>query len=166
MYLPLQKAILEAGAHPIFEYLPDGVAKHFFEHANDDQIVFYPSHFLHGKVEQMTHVISIIAEADKHELKDIDPKKIAAKINSRREYVDKRTKKEMDGKMTWTLGLYGTQAMADEAKMSLKEYRDEIIKACYLNYDDPITEWKNTVKNIETIKNKLNALPIEYVHVT
>jgi aminopeptidase len=67
-YLPLQKAVLESGAHPIFEYLPDGVARHFFDHANDDQIVFYPSHFFDGKVNQMTHVISIVAEADKNEL--------------------------------------------------------------------------------------------------
>jgi len=85
------------------EYLPDGVSKHFFEHANDDQIVYYPSHFLHGKVEQMTHVISVIAEADKHELKDIDPKKLAARIQSRKEYKERRQKKEMDGKMTRTL---------------------------------------------------------------
>ena len=147
------------------EYLPDGVAKHFFDHANDDQIVFYPSHFLHGKVEQMTHVISVIAEADKHELKDIDPKKMAARIHSRKEYKEKRIKKEMDGKMTRTLGLYGTQAMADEANMSLEEYRQEIIKACYLDFDDPIAEWKKTEKNIAIIKNKLNALPIERVHI-
>jgi leucyl aminopeptidase (aminopeptidase T) len=99
----LQKAILEVGAHPIMEYLPDGVSKHFFDHANDDQIVFYPSHFLHGKVEQMTHVISVIAEADKHELREVDPKKLAARIHSRKEYKERRVKKEMDGKMTWTL---------------------------------------------------------------
>jgi len=164
-YLPLQKAILEVGAHPIMEYLPDGVAKHFFEHANDDQIIFYPSHFFHGKVEQMTHVISVIAEADKHELKDIDPKKMAARIGSRKEYKEKRVKKEMDGKMTRTLWLYGTQAMADEVGMSLEDYRKEIINACYLDYDDPIAQRKKTVKNIEGIKDKLNALPIEYVHV-
>jgi aminopeptidase len=164
-YLPLQKAILEVGAHPIMEYLPDGVARHFFDHANDDQIIFYPSHFFHGKVEQMTHVISVIAEADKYELKDVDPKKLAARIHSRKEYKEKRMKKEMDGKMTWTLGLYGTQAMADEAKMSLEEYRQEIIKACYLDFDDPIAERKKTEENIAIIKNKLNALPIEWVHV-
>ena len=164
-YLPLQKAILEVWAHPIMEYAPDGVAKHFFEHANDDQITYYPSHFLHGKVEQMTHVISVIAEADKHELKDIDPKKMAARIHSRKEYKERRVKKEMDGKMTRTLGLFGTQAMADEVGMSLEEYRNQIIKACYLDYDDPIAERKKTFKNTEEIKNKLNALKIEYVHV-
>jgi len=147
------------------EYIPDGVAKHFFDHANDDQIVFYPTHFLHGKVEQMTHVISVIAEADKHELKEVDPKKLTARIHSRKEYKEQRMKKEMDGKMTRTLGLYGTQAMADEAGMSLEDYRNEIIKACYLDKEDPIAEWKKTVEGINTIKEKLNALPIERVHV-
>ena len=165
MYLPLQKAILEAGAHPIMEYLPDGVAKHFFDHANDDQIVFYPSEFFHGKVEQMTHVISIIAEADKHELKDVDPKKLAARMASRRPYKEKRMKKELDGKMTRTLGLYGTEAMAKEAGMSLEEYRNEIIKACYLDKEDPIAERKKTTDAIEGIKKTLDALKIERVHV-
>lgn len=165
LYLPLQKAILEMGAHPIFEYTPDGVSKHFFQHANDDQIVFYPSHFLHGKVEQMTHIIFIVADADKQELKDIDPKKLAARIHSRKEYKERRMKKEMDGKLTWTIWLYGTQAMADEAGMSLETYREEIIKACYLDYDDPIAERKKTLATIEEIKDKLNALPIEWVHI-
>lgn len=164
-YLPLQQAILEAGAHPIMEYLPDGVAKHFFDHANDDQIVYYPSEFFHGKVEQMTHVISVIAEANKHELKDVDPKKLAARMASRKPYKEKRIKKELDGKMTRTLGLYGTEAMAQEAGMSLEEYRNEIIKACYLDQEDPIAERKKTIASIEKIKHTLDALSIERVHI-
>jgi leucyl aminopeptidase (aminopeptidase T) len=84
------------------EYLPDGVTKHFFDHASDEQICFYPSHLLHGKIEQMTHVISVIAEADKNELKDVDSKKLAARRQSRKEYIDKRRKKEDEGNHTWT----------------------------------------------------------------
>lgn len=55
--------------------------------------------------------------------------------------------------------------MADEAGMSLETYREEIIKACYLDYDDPIAERKKTLATIEEIKDKLNALPIEWVHI-
>jgi aminopeptidase len=113
----------------------------------------------------MTHVISVIAEADKHELKDVDPKKLAARRQSRKEYFDRRHKKENEGNHTWTLGLYGTQAMADEANMSLEEYRNEIIKACYLDFDDPIAERKKTFAATEAIKKKLDALPIEWAHV-
>lgn len=55
--------------------------------------------------------------------------------------------------------------MADEAGMSLEDYRKEIIKACYLDCDNPINERKKTFQKIEEIQNRLNALPIEYVHV-
>lgn len=86
-------------------------------------------------------------------------------MSSRRPYKEKRMKKELDGKMTRTLGLYGTEAMAQEAGMSLEEYRNEIIKACYLDKEDPIAERKKTTTAIETIKEQLNALKIERVHV-
>lgn len=164
-YLPLQKSILEAGAHPIFEYIPDGVAKHFYEHAEDHHISFYPEHLLHGKVEQMTHVISIVAEHDKYELKWIDPKKLATRMASRKPYFEKRTQKELEGKMTWTIGLYGTPAMAEDAWMSLEEYREQIIQACYLNEENPIESWKKTNMEIEAIISKLNEMKIQKVNV-
>lgn len=164
-YLPLQKSILEAGAHPIFEYYPDGVSRHFYEHAADEQITFYPEHFLHGKVQQMTHVISVIAEADKYELKGVDPQKMAARVSSRKPYIEKRTQKELEGKMTWTLGLYGTPAMAEEVWMSLEEYRKQIINACYLDEEKPIEHWKKVNEEIETIITKLNTIKIQKVHM-
>ena len=166
LYLPLQKAILQAWAHPIFEYLPDGVAKHFYENANSDQVTFYPQHLLHGKVKQMTHVISIIAEADKHELRDIDPRKLADRIQSRRPYIEKRHKKENDGNMSRTLGLYGTPAMAAEAHMSIEEYREEIIKACYLDQENPVVTWQKINHDTDVIKKKLDDLKIQSVYVT
>lgn len=166
MYMPLQKAILQAGGHPIFEYLPDGVAKHFYEHASDDQITFYPEHLLHGKVKQMTHIISIIADDDLHELRDVDPKKLSARMKSRKPYIQKRHKKENEWKLSRTLALYGTPAMAAEANLSIEAYREEIIKACYLDQPNPIETNKKTVHEIQTICQKLDALKIQSVYVT
>jgi len=164
-YLPLQKAILENWAHGIFEYLPDGVARHFYENASDQQIRFYPSHYLQGKVKQMTHVITILAEHDKYELKWIDGKKIADRVSSRKKYKELRIKKENEWKMSWTIALYGTQAMADDAGLSQEEYREQIRKACFLDYPDPIAQWQKTSNWIKEIRNRLNTLPIEWVKV-
>jgi len=150
----------------MMEYLPDGVSKHFFEHANDDQIVFYPAHFLHGKVAQMDHIISIVAEADMYELKGVNPKKLTARRHSRKEYMDRRREKEHAGKHSWTIWMYWTPAMAKEAKLSLKEYRNQIIKACYLDYKDPVVQWNKTSKYIEKIQKWLDKMKIEYIHVT
>ncbi len=164
-YLPLQQSILEAGAYPIFEYYPDGVARNFYENASDEQISFYPQAYFDGKVEQMTHVISIIAEHDKYELKWVDPQKMATRVKSRKPYVEKRTQKELEGKMTWTLWLYGTPAMAEEVGMTLEEYRNQIIKACYLDEENPIENWKKTNMEIETIISKLNEMKIQKIHM-
>ena len=166
MYLPLQKAILEAGAHPLMDYLPDGVARHFFDHADNDQIVFYPKYFLRGKVAEMDHVISIIAEDDKYELRHVCPKKLASRRHSRKKYMDMRRAKENAGKHTRTIGMYGTPAMAKEAELTLKAYREQIIKACYLDYKDPIAQWEKTIKNTNRIKTWLDTMKIQYVHVT
>jgi aminopeptidase len=44
-----------------------------------------------------------------------------------------REKKEQEGKLSWSLCLYGTQSMADEAGLTLDEYWAQIIEACYLS---------------------------------
>lgn len=165
MYLPLQKSILEAWAHPIFEYYPDGVSRHFYEYASDEQIAFYPEHFLNWKLQQMTHVISILAEHNKHELKWIDWKKLLEKRLSRKEYMKNFYQKEWEWKLTWTMWLYGTPAMAEEADMSLEEYRKQIANACYLDEKNPIDHWKKTNKEIEIIIDRLNAIKIQKVHM-
>jgi aminopeptidase len=76
-----------------------------------------------------------------------------------------RELKEQAGKLSWTLCLYGTQSMADEAGLSLEEYWQQIIDACYLREEDPVSRWKGVQQEIEAIKNQLDALQIERLHL-
>jgi aminopeptidase len=55
--------------------------------------------------------------------------------------------------------------MAAEAGLSLEAYWEQIIEACYLREDDPVSKWKNVQAEIETIKDKLDALEIEKLHI-
>jgi aminopeptidase len=161
----LRIAVLKSGGNPIINYLPDDLARDFFEYANDEQIKFFPAKYLKGKVDEMDHVISVIAETNKYELKGIDPKKIMLSSLSRKPYIDWQNEKENKGKMTWTLGLYGTPAMAKEVHMNLKEYWDQIIKGCYLNYPDPVKKWKETYTEIKKLQEKLNKLDIKRIRI-
>lgn len=163
--LPLQKAILKAGGHYITNYLADGVARQFYEMAEEHQLEFFPEKFLKGKVEQADHSIGIIAEIDKKELQGIDPKRIMSRSKAFRPYKDWREEKENAGKFTWTLALYGTPQMAKEAKLSEKKYWQQIINACYLDEKDPIKKWKETFEEIERIKEKLNSLKIQKIEI-
>jgi aminopeptidase len=80
-------------------------------------------------------------------------------------YMKARDKKENAGKLTWTIGVYGTEAMAEDAKMTLEEYWEQIIKACFLNHSNPIAKWKEVFKKTEEIKKKINKLLIDKVHI-
>lgn len=165
MLIALQKAVLKASGHPIIQYIPDGMSRDFFNFANTEQVSFFPAKYLKGKIEEIDHSIFIIADTDKHELEGIDPKMIMEKSKAFKPYMDWRNKKENEGKFTWTLGLYGTKAGADEAGMTEKEYWREIIKACYLNDKDPVATWKKISAEVERVKNKLDNLKIEKVRI-
>ena len=152
MLIPLQETVLKAGGHAIIKYLPDGTAKNFYEHAQDHQLEYIPHAHKLGEIEDKTHHIAIIADHDKHELKGINPKKITKRIQANKPYRELIDAKELRGEFTWTLGLYGTPAMAQEVNLSEEEYRQEIIKACFLDYDDPIAERKQQFSMLK--KNK------------
>jgi aminopeptidase len=81
-------------------------------------------------------------------------------------FMDWRREKENRGKLSWTIGLYGTPAMAKAAGMSEKEYWSEIIRACFLDFANPIAKWKDVYRKMEAYRKKLNALPIETLRVT
>ncbi len=149
----------------MLNYSPDGLSRDYFELASPEQIDFVPKDYLLEKVKLATHFVGIISEADKHELEGVDGKKIMRRGELMKFYMDARREKEDAGKMTWTLALYGTPAMAKEVKMTEEEYWDEIIKACYLDELDPIARWQKLFVDIEGTKEKLNALAIESVHI-
>ena len=164
-YIPLQQAILKAWWHPIMKYSPDGVTRSFYENASDEQLEFIPKEYKEWEIKSKTHSIWIYAEADKHELDWIDTSKIMKRIKANKPYRELLDKKKRNWEFSWTLLLYGTQAMADEVNLSLKEYREEIIKACFLDFEDPISERKKQMKVIEKYINKLDILPIESLHI-
>ena len=165
MLFVLRDAVLKAGAYPITNYLPDDYTRGFFEIANDDQIKFFPAKLLKGRVDEMDHRVGIIAETNKYEFKGIDPKKIMTSGLSLKPYRDWMDEKEDKGKMTWTVAMYATEAMAKEVGLSLDQYWGEIIKGCYLDFPNPVKKWKEVFSQIKKLKLRLNELDIRKLRV-
>ena len=170
LYIELIEAIRKSGGHVIGRYSPDDTpeynfGKEFYLNATDKQIKFFPSKYLRGQVDEMNHSVSIIATTNTRSLQGVDSKKIMSHGQSWKPAMDWRNEKENKGKFTWTLALYGTAAMAQEAKLSEKEYWNQIIKACFLEKSNPIAEWKRVSAQVENYKNKLNKLKIDKVHI-
>lgn len=161
----LVRAVLEAGGHVRQQFLADDIGKIFFSLANDDQLKFFPAALRRAEVDLIDHNVSIISDADPHELKDIDPKRLFMASDARREAREWFDEKERQGKFSWTLAMFPTGAMAAEAGMSLEEYWQQVIEGCYLDKADPVAEWKRIQAELDRLKGALNALKIERVHV-
>ncbi len=165
LLVALRRAVLKAGAHPLVFFTPDDFAREFYELASDEQLAFFAEKFHRGTIDQIDHTVAILAETDKQELAGIPSKKIMAVQKALKPYMDWRRAKENAGDYTWTLAMYGTQAMADEVGMSLEDYWQEIIQACYLDEDQPAEKWKALYTDLYAIRDKLDALPIDRLHV-
>lgn len=177
LYTAVCNAITDAGGHVIAHYAPDeekgdmrrneSHARHFYNHASEEQIKFFPKNYLKGLVDDMDHSLFILSDKDPHALDGVDPKKIMTRGQALKPFMDWRNEKQHAGKFTWTIGMYGTPGMAKEAGLSEKEYWNQIIKACFLDEKDPIKKWKQVYKEIEEYKTKLNKLSpkIDKLHV-
>lgn len=164
--LALQNTLLQAGAQPLIRLIPTGFSKDFFSLASQDQLTFFPGKYLQAKVNLIDHNIAIIADPDPEELKTINPQKIILNRDAQKPYKDWLTDKEVKGKFTWVVALWGTAAKAKLVGLSLKNYWQQIIQACFLDKVDPIAEWKKISALQRKILTKLNALNIQSVKIT
>ncbi|HYD35440.1 MAG TPA: aminopeptidase [Vitreimonas sp.] len=160
----LHNATLRAGAHPMLRILPTGFDKDFYDLASDDQLTFFPQKYMKARVDVLDHQVVVIADVDPEELKDVPSSKIIKGRDSKRKYREWLVEKETNGKFTWTIALWGVEAKAKEVGLSLEEYWQQIINACFLDKEDPVAEWKKVQSFQETILKKLNDMEIEWVH--
>lgn len=161
--LELQNSILRAGGHPMMRLLPTGLDKDFYALASEEQLTFFPADYLRARIDLIDHQISIIADVDPFELKDTDPAKIMAARDSKKAAREWMIEKETQGKFTWTLALWGVQSKANEVGLSLEEYWQQIIDACFLDKEDPIAEWRKVKSLQQDIRKKLNDLSIKHL---
>lgn len=165
LYKELLRAVLSKGGFPKLLFLPSETDSIFFSYATQEQRTFFPAAYKRAEADLLHHQVSIIADANPRELSAIDPAKIFETMDARRPFRDWLHQKEERNEFSWTLALYGTEAMAKEASLSIEEYWEQIIRACFLDAKDPIGEWKGVQAEQERVKKALNALEIEWLHV-
>lgn len=177
LYIAVCNAVVDAGGHVVSNYAPDdeqgdkrraeSFTRYFYEHAKPHQISFFPRTYLKGLADQIDHSVFILADADPHALKGIQPKNIMQRGVALKPFKDWLNQKEWKGKFTWTIAMYGTRAMAREARLSEKEYWNQIIKACFLDQKNPIAKWRQVYREIEKYRSRLNKLSpkIDRLHI-
>lgn len=170
LYFHLQTAILKNGYVPMGEYLPSSDAQYkfqhsYFAHASNTQLAHTSETLTKAKIDLMDCTIKVLAPTDLHEANAISDKKMSILRQAQRKGTLYRRRKMNNRQLNWTIVLYGTEALAQEAGMTLKQYWQQIIKACYLDSNNPVSEWKKIDTATTKIAQKLTALQIDSLHV-
>jgi aminopeptidase len=170
LYAECSRAVWRAGGNVLGDYHLDddsrlNLTRDFYEIAGPEQYGYFPEAYNRGLMDQIDHLVYVRCVADPHALRDIEPAKLMARQRAFGPMVEWQTAKENAGRFTWTVALYGTEAMAAEAGLSLEAYWQEIIKGCFLDQADPKATWRTVIERMQTYIAGLNALPIDRIHV-
>jgi len=161
----LYEKLLDMGMHPIQRMGMTFRMEHgFYKKSDKKQLVFIPP----GEKELIENIngrIFLRAPESLTHLKDIDPARIGKVLVSRKFLRDIMDERENKGLYSWTLCTYPTEELARQAKATLEEYTEQIIKACYLDKDNPVEAWNDIHKKVKEIKKWLNSLKVKYLHI-
>jgi aminopeptidase len=139
--LAIYKEAILAGAHvTVFNALP-GSQEIRYKYATDEQLD-YVSPFVKLITEHVSANLYIRVAENTRELTGVDPARVsrarAATAETRRIHRERTAA----GEARWCYSLYPTNALAQEADMSLAEYQDFVYQAGWLEKDDPVAAWE------------------------
>jgi aminopeptidase len=161
----LHAKVLDMGMHPVLRV--DSTSKmqlHFYEKANNKQLIFQPP----GDKELYEHLnggLYLHAPESLTHLSDVDPRKIAKALVSRKPLREILEKREEVGAFGWTLCMLPTPELAKRAGLTMRQYTNQIIKACYLDRGDPVQEWKTFYKEATAVKKWMNSMDVKHYHI-
>ncbi len=146
---------LRRGANVVIDMDMEGQSKIFFDHADDDQLGFVSPNFSTAMHDFDAYLV-IRAPYNLREDQNVNPGRRKIRAEKTNKLNDLYFSRTACGDMVRTLCQYPTQASAQEAGMSLEEYRDFVFGACNLLADDPKEEWLKVRAKQQTIVDYLN----------
>lgn len=162
----LYEQVVRAGAHPVFRCAPGSLHDLLFAHANDRQLQHVSPLALH-EIETIDVSISLWAETNTKSLSRVDPKRQSMASAARRPIMDIFMKRAAAAEapdehpgvkpLKWVGTQYPTEASAQDAEMSLRQYADFVFGAGYLDRDDPVAEWQQIKRRQQHVVDHLNG---------
>ncbi len=150
LMLALYQRALEAGAHPYILADVPGAGEMLLRYGSDEQLQHIPP-FTRHVLENFDSRIQIIAPDNTRAMTSVDPARIKVSNLARRELAHLNVERLTSGVRHDSITLFPTQALAQEAEMSLSEYEDFVYKACRVDEPDPVAAWREQGKIQQSI---------------
>jgi len=162
LILAVYQKVLERGAHPFLQVEPEEAEELFYTYAKDAQLDYIPP-FMKDMIEQIDASIGIWTDVNTKQLTNADPANQSRRAVAMRPLSDRFLERAAKKELRWTGTLYPTQAFAQDAEMSLREFEDFVYKACLVHEPDPINAWKKVSKEQQRVTDMLDKA--KQIHV-
>jgi aminopeptidase len=121
--------------------LVPGALELMLKYGSDEQLQ-YLNPFVKLAVDQFEVRIVIQGDVNTKSLSSADPRRIALMTASHSELMETMMRRSAAGDLRWVVTLFPTEAQAQDAEMSLREYEDFVYGAGMLDEDDPVARWQ------------------------
>jgi aminopeptidase len=151
--------------HPVMRMgLTSTMERHFYEKADTQQLIFQAPG---EKVlcENIHGGIYLRAPNSLTHLSHVDPKKIGKVAVASKPLRDILDRREERGLFGWTLCMLPTKELAKQAGLTVRQYANQVIKACFLDKGNPVEAWKGIFKNAIRVKNWMNRMDVVYYQI-
>jgi aminopeptidase len=165
LILAVYQRVLERGANPFLwvgqqgiewtMFGLEGAEELLYAYASDAQLDYVPP-FMSDIIEQIDASISIWADVNTRHFTKADPVKQSRRAVAMRPLDNRFTERAAKKELRWTLTLYPTQAFAQDAEMSLREFEDFVYNGCLVHEPDPISAWRRVSEEQQRIVDWLN----------
>ena len=137
----IHKAVIRAGGYPTLIIDDSYAVRTLLREGSEAQLRWLdPIYDLFA--ERGDAIINILGTENTRANSNFDPQRNQIRQMARMGFNQTIMQRTAAADFKWMLAQYPNHSGAQEANMSLEEYRDFIYKACFCDRDDPITEWQ------------------------
>jgi aminopeptidase len=145
----LHRAALERGAHPYLHVTPSGVREIFVLEGSEEQLMHVPESE-RVQSDEADAWATIWTSTNTRGLTRADPERRRLEHAAHYRLVNRRWERLGRGELAICGTLFPTQAHAQDAEMSLREYENFVYAACHVDGDqDPVEHWRGVARELE-----------------
>ena len=132
---------LRVGAHPEPLLSLPGMRELVLREASDEQLAYIPAWQRVLAEEYETHLY-IASSENTRALSGVDPDRQALSLQAGHDLFETFMRRSAEGSFRWCSTLFPTNAYAQDAEMSLRDFEEFVYGACFLNDEDPGARWR------------------------
>ena len=153
----LYGASLRAGGHPQANLGLDEAEEALLREGSGEQLEWIAPD-LEWKVDRGDVWMVIDAPVNTKRLTGVDPSKMGTRLKARAPIQSRYLERSAAGDFRWVICGYPTEASAQDASMSLRQYEDLLYRAAFLDKDDPVAAWKGFGDRLEGVGSFLDEV--------